>query len=71
MEKQKKSPLKSYAKYSSIALQMLVIIVLGAFGGVKLDEYLDLQFPVFTLLFTVIAVVLAIYYSVKDFIKNK
>ena len=71
MQNPKKSPLKNYARYSSIALQMLVIILLGVFGGYKLDVYMDLHFPVFTLIFSLSAVALAIYYAIKDFIKNK
>ena len=62
----KKNPLKSYARFSAIAFQMLLIILLGVFGGIKLDEYLELNFPVFTLIFTVLAVILAIYYTIRD-----
>lgn len=71
MDQPKKKLLKNYAKYSSIGFQMIVIISAGAFGGYKLDEYLELNFPVFTLVLTVLAVVLAIYYSIKDFIKPR
>ncbi len=67
----KKNPLKSYARYSAIAFQMLFIILAGVFGGIKLDEYLELKFPVFTLVFTVLAVVLAIYYTIKDASRKK
>lgn len=62
--------LDSYARYSSIAFQMLAIILIGVFGGIKLDEWLKLNFPVFTIVLTVLSVVLAIYYPVKDFIKS-
>ena len=68
---QKKNPLKSYARYSAIAFQMLFIILAGVFGGIKLDKYLELKFPVFTLIFTVLAVVLAIYYTIKDASRKK
>jgi hypothetical protein len=71
MEPSKKNPLKNYAKYSSIAFQMLVIILLGVFGGYKLDQYLELKFPVFTLVLSLASVALAIYYAIKDFLKNK
>ena len=66
----KKNPLKSYAKYSSIAFQMLVIILLGVYGGIKLDEHLEMKFPVFTVVFAVISVILSIYYVIKDFLKK-
>ena len=65
----KKKDLNSYAKYSSIAIQMLVIILLGIWGGVKLDEMVSLQFPLFTVLLSFISVSLAIYVVIKDLLK--
>lgn len=65
-----KNKFKSYAKYSNLAFQMMAIIVLGTFGGLKLDEYVNWGFPVFTILFSLGSVALAIYISVKDFIKK-
>jgi hypothetical protein len=40
----------SYLKYSSLALQLLIVI--GVFGwlGYKLDQYLEIRFPAFMLL---------------------
>lgn len=67
---QKKKSLENYGKYSSIALQMLAIILLGVFGGIKIDEWLGLEFPVFTLIFSLLSVILAIYYVIKDLLKN-
>ncbi|HNW88544.1 MAG TPA: AtpZ/AtpI family protein [Bacteroidales bacterium] len=69
--KNPRTPLNNYARYSNIALQMLVIIVLGVFGGVLLDKWINIKFPVFTVLLSLFSVVLAIYVAVKDFIKNK
>ncbi len=73
MEKKNKkdSPLKFYAKYSSLALQMIVIIVAGAFGGKALDEWLQWGFPVFTLVLTILAVVAAIIYGMREIFKQK
>ncbi len=65
----KKRSLDNYARYSSIAFQMLVIILLGVFGGIKLDHWLHLKFPIFTVVLSMISVVLAIYYAIKDLIK--
>ena len=69
-QNQKKKSLEDYAKYSSIALQMLAIILLGVFGGIKIDEWLGLEFPVFTLIFSLLSVIFAIYYVIKDLLKN-
>lgn len=70
-ENQKNSPsnLNNYAKYSSIAFQMLAIILLGVFGGIKLDKVVPMEFPLFTVLFTILAVILSLYYTIKDLIR--
>ncbi len=61
------------AKYSSMAFQMIVIIAIGVFGGIKTDKWFQLKFPLFTVILSLIAVVLAIYYFIKDitFISHK
>jgi F0F1-type ATP synthase assembly protein I len=69
-QKQRK-PLSGYAKYSAMATQMMAIILVGTFGGVKLDEYLNMKIPVFTLVLTLLSIFLAIYFVIKDFIKKK
>jgi F0F1-type ATP synthase assembly protein I len=48
---------------------MLGTILLGVFGGIKLDEAIQIDFPLFTVLFTILAVCAAIYLGIKDFIK--
>ncbi|MFH0865597.1 MAG: AtpZ/AtpI family protein [Bacteroidota bacterium] len=66
-----KNSLPEFARYSSLGLQMLVIIAGGVFGGYKLDKYLNFKFPVFTVVFSFLSVAFAIYYAIKDFIKKK
>jgi uncharacterized membrane protein YedE/YeeE len=54
-----------------MAFQMGVIILGSAWGGVELDKYLDTwEFPVFTLVFSILGVFLALYLSLKDLIKT-
>lgn len=53
-----------------MAFQMGFIVFGGAFGGVKLDEYLNLQFPIFTLIFSIAGVAIAMYLSLKDLNKK-
>lgn len=68
----KKKQLNEYARYSAMGFQMAVIIFLSTWGGVKLDEYLGLQkIPVFTLLFSILSVVLSMYYFIRGFMKKK
>ena len=66
--KKKKKYLASYAKYSSIGFQMLAIILIGVFGGIKLDQWLEMGAPVFTIILSILSVILAIYYAVKDLV---
>ena len=68
--KKEKKALKAYARYSSIAFQMLVIILAGVFGGRELDRWLEWGFPVFTLVLTILAVFLAIYTVIKDLLRK-
>ena len=68
-EKRKKS-LGSYTRYTNIAFQMLIIILIGVFGGIKLDGWLKLSVPVFTIVFTILAVILSIYTVTRGLIKQ-
>ncbi len=67
--KNQKQKYNEYAKYSSIAFQMMITIVLFALGGFQLDKWLDLKFPVFAVLLSLAGVFIGIYYAIKDFIK--
>jgi len=63
--------LSDYGKYSSLAFQMVTIILIGVIGGMKLDQWLKPKFPVFTVVLSFLSVILALYYSLKDFIRFK
>jgi hypothetical protein len=67
-----KKPYNDYLKYSGMAFQMLAIIGLGVFAGVKVDAWLGMKkVPVFTLVLTLLSVFAAIYLMVKDQLKKK
>ena len=68
--KKQKKALKAYTRYTSIAFQMLAIMLAGVFGGRELDKWLEWGFPVFTLILTILAVFLAIYTVIKDLIRK-
>jgi ATP synthase protein I len=60
-----------YARYSAMGAQMLAIIGIGTYSGIKLDEWLELdKTPVFTILFALLSVIFAIYFVVKDLLKK-
>jgi F0F1-type ATP synthase assembly protein I len=67
---QNKRALSSYARYSSMAIQMLVIILLGIFAGYKLDQWLHIK-PLLTIVFSLFSVILAIYFVTRDLLKKK
>jgi F0F1-type ATP synthase assembly protein I len=69
-EKTAKS-LNSYAKYSNMAFQMIAIILIGVFGGIKLDHWLNMKFPLFTVIFSLLATGLSVYNGIKDLLKIK
>ncbi|HRS54527.1 MAG TPA: AtpZ/AtpI family protein [Bacteroidales bacterium] len=71
-KQQQKPPLRNYAYYSGIGIQMGVIIFLGVWGGQKLDAIMSIaNFPLFTILLSFVSVFMAIYIAVRDFLKNK
>lgn len=70
-KKNKNSGIRNYAKYSSLAFEMLGIIFLGTIAGVKLDEKFSQDFPLFTIILSPLSVIIALYLVLRDFIKKK
>lgn len=65
---QKKNNLDSFIKYSNIGIQMLAVIALGVFGGLKLDEFFGNENPICLVILSLLSVFAAIYLAIKDFI---
>jgi len=65
----KNRSLTSYAKYSSMAIQMILILLLGAFGGKALDSFFQFKFPVFTLGLLLLALITVIYLIIRSVLK--
>jgi F0F1-type ATP synthase assembly protein I len=70
-QKNNLSNLSDAAKYSTIAFQMIAIILVGVFGGIKLDQVIRFEFPVFTVVLTIVSVIFSMYYAIKDLLKMK
>jgi hypothetical protein len=66
----RKKPFDNYVRYTNIAFQMAAVIGIGAFAGVKIDQCVSWKIPVFTIALSLIAVIAAIYLSVRDFLKK-
>jgi hypothetical protein len=69
--KDPKSKMNNYVKYSSMVFQMGAMIALGVWGGRALDNYLHLKFPAFTLTFLFVAIFGGMYWTLKDMIRKK
>jgi len=62
--------LEAYSRYSTIAIQMVVIIVVTSLGGVKLDQWIGTK-PVFTVVLSLLGVAAAIWLIIKEAIRSK
>lgn len=63
-----KKKLDDFIRYSSLAFEMITIMGLGTFAGVKIDQWIDLNFPVFTFVLMILSVVGAVYYAIRKFL---
>lgn len=54
-----------------MGLQMGAIMLLGAWGGMQIDKHYAIKNNIFTATLTILAVVIAVYLTIKDLIKNK
>lgn len=61
--------LRDFAKYSGLAFQMIAIILIATWCGIKLDKILGLDMPVFTIILSLLGVFAGIYTAIKDFIR--
>lgn len=66
-----KKPTNSILRYSGMGLQMGAIMLLGAWAGTKIDKHYNINNNIFTATLTILAVILAVYLTIKDLIKNK
>ena len=69
----KKNQLRKYAALSGAGLQMGITIYLGAFFGKKLDAYYNPENKTYTIVLTLIALVISIYSVIQQLnkINNK
>ena len=71
-EKPIKQPkqLNSYIKYSSLSIQMAAIIAAGTFLGDYLDKSIKSSSTMYTIIFSLSSIFLALYYVFKKTINN-
>jgi len=63
-----KKKFDDFIRYSSLAFEMIVIMGIGTWSGILIDDWLNLGFPVFTLVLMVMSVIGAIYHAIRKFI---
>ena len=68
LPKDQKDKLNSYARFSGIAIQMFAIIGIGTYGGVKLDEFYPNKHNLYTLVLSLLSVILSIVFVIKRII---
>lgn len=71
MEKEKSTEkpqkqLNNYLRFSGFGIQMMATIGLAAWGGLKLDEYLELKVPVFLIVFILSAIGGSLYIFIRQ-----
>jgi predicted ABC-type exoprotein transport system permease subunit len=63
-----KKKVDNFIGYSGLAFEMVVIIGAGTFLGVKIDQWIGLKFPIFTLVLITLSVIGAIYHAIRKFL---
>lgn len=62
----RKNQASNFARYSGIAIQMLVVIGLFAFIGYKIDEYRQTEKSIFTAILGLVGVGISLYQVVRS-----
>jgi F0F1-type ATP synthase assembly protein I len=66
-QKQKKQ-FDDFIRYSGLAFEMIAIMGIGVWAGVKIDQWLNLSFPAFTLGLMILSVIGAVYHAIRKFL---
>ncbi len=67
---QRANQINEYVKYSGLAFQMAGLILLGYWLGSKIDSWLDLSFPAFTIILILLFLSLSFYSLIKSLPKE-
>ena len=67
---QRQSQINEYVKYSGLAFQMAALILLGYWLGSKIDKWLDLSFPAFTIVLILVFLSDSFYSLIKSLPKD-
>lgn len=62
----KKSSHSPYIRFSSMAIQMGLLIGLGAWGGTELDERAGNKKPIYTIILCLLAIAVSLYLVIRE-----
>lgn len=66
--KKDKKQFDDFIRYSGLAFEMIAIMGIGVWIGVKIDRWMELSFPVATLILMILSVIGAIYHAIRKFL---
>jgi F0F1-type ATP synthase assembly protein I len=69
MEKQSSNKQKKHnpvLRYAGLAFQMMATLGIGVFAGYKLDQQTGWRFPVFLIIFSLLALAILLWQIIKD-----
>jgi hypothetical protein len=61
----------STMRYVGLGTQWMVLLLVAVWGGWKLDQNTGWKFPLFTVLFPLLALVVSLWQLIKEFNKPK
>jgi F0F1-type ATP synthase assembly protein I len=64
-----KPPMNSYMRFSSVGIQMGVVIFVGVWGGMKLDQKMGNTNQLWTVICSLLGVFLGLYFVLKEVLK--
>ncbi|MDQ3073171.1 MAG: AtpZ/AtpI family protein [Bacteroidota bacterium] len=66
---EKKEKAQSYSHYSSAGIQIIAIILVGVIAGVLLDKHFETEKPVYTIVLSILMIIVALYQFIRQFLK--
>lgn len=68
--KQNRSQLNTYVRYSGLAFQMIAAIGLAVWGGMKLDDAVGNNFPAFMIILSLLAFAATLVVTIRSLPKD-
>ncbi|MBL4654793.1 MAG: AtpZ/AtpI family protein [Bacteroidia bacterium] len=66
----KKKLLNKYVKYSGLAIQLVLTVLAGVYGGYQLDKYFETAKPYYALGCALLAIVGSLYMLIRQVLRD-